>query len=192
MNFKSAFRIAGIAGALFIFGGAVNAQGPGPSTTGATSSELAMSALVENSVQLNITANGGLAVTGTDASGLYAVDFGNVNALGTGTAAAGVTVLVSANGALYSTPVTLTPVYTGFTTETATIEVTQDAAGDQIAREGNGVITEASIVDNVIPTPVAAGIASNAPVNRSVGVFIALAETTGVKTATLIYTVTME
>jgi hypothetical protein len=193
MTFRSPLRLFGILLALFAFGGAAYAQGPVVNAS-STTSELGMSATVQTAVQLNIsTGSGGAAVTGSNSTGLFQVSFGNVNGLGLGTPAAGVNVVADASGALYKTPINLTPVYSGFTTETATIEVEQDAAGDtQVAREGNSSISSASTVSTSTPASVASGAASGTPIERYVGVYVARTEAAGAKSATLIYTITVE
>jgi hypothetical protein len=153
-----------------------------------------MSATVQTAVQLNIsTGSGGATVSGSNATGLFSLSFGNINGLGLGTPAAGVSVVADASGALYKTPVNLTPVYSGFTTETATIEVEQDAAGDtSLAREGNSSISSSSTVSTSTPASVTSGGASGVAVERYVGMYAARSEAAGAKSATLIYTITVE
>jgi hypothetical protein len=189
----SPLRLAFLLAALFAFGSAAYAQGPavGASTT---TSELEMSATVQTAVQLNIsTGAGGATVSGSNSTGLFSLSFGNVNGLGLGTPAAGVSVVADGSGALYKTPVNLTPVYSGFTTETATIEVEQDAAGDtQLAREGNSSISSASTVSTSTPSSVASGAESGVAVERYVGMYVSRVEAAGAKSATLIYTITVE
>lgn len=193
MNFRSPFRLALSFAALFVFGTAAYAQGPAIDSA-STTSELEMSATVQTAVQLNIsTGAGGAAVSGSNATGLFSVSFGNVNGLGLGTPAAGVSVVADGSGALYKTPINLTPVYSGFTTETATIEVEQDAAGDTaVAREGNSSISSTSTVSTSTPASVASGGASGVAIERYVGVYVARTEAAGAKSATLIYTITVE
>ena len=193
MTFRSPLRLLGMLAALFVFGGAAYAQGPVVDAS-STTSELEMSATVQTAVQLNIsTGAGGATVSGSNATGLFSISFGNVNGLGMGTPAAGVSVVSDASGALYKTPINLTPVYAGFTTETATIEVEQDAAGDTaLAREGNSSISSASTVSTSTPASVASGAASGAAIERYVGVYVPRTEAAGAKSATLIYTITVE
>jgi hypothetical protein len=193
MTFRSPLRFALLLAALFVFGGAAYAQGPAVGSA-TTTSELEMSATVQTAVQLNIsTGAGGATVSGSNATGLFSLSFGNVNGLGLGTPAAGVSVVTDASGALYKTPINLTPVYSGFTTETATIEVEQDAAGDTaLAREGNSSISSSSTVSTSTPSSVVSGGASGAAIERYVGVYAARTEAAGAKSATLIYTITVE
>ena len=193
MTFIKSLRFAAPLAVLFVSAGIASAQGP-VTNAASTTSELEMSATVQTAVQLNIsTGTGGAVVSGSNATGLFSVSFGNINGLGMGTPAAGVTVVPDAAGALYKTPVNLTPVYSGFTTETATIEVEQDAGGDTaMAREGDSSISAASTVSTSTPAPVATGGASGVPIERSVGMYAARSEAAGAKSATLIYTITVE
>jgi hypothetical protein len=91
--------------------GVAAAQGPAVDSN-TTTSELAMSATVQTAVQLNIsTGSGGATVSGSTATGLFSISFGNVNGLGVGTPGAGITVVVDGSGALYKTPINVTPLY---------------------------------------------------------------------------------
>jgi hypothetical protein len=193
MNFKNLLRSAVFSAIVFATAGIAAAQGP-VFNSSSTTSELEMSATVQTAVQLNIsTGTGGATVSGSDATGLYSISFGNVNGLGLGTPAAGVSVVADGSGALYKTPINLTPVYSGFTTETATIEVEQDASGDTVlAREGNASISAASTVSTSTPATVANGAASGVAIERYVGMYVNRTEAAGAKSATLIYTVTVE
>lgn len=145
------------------------------------------------SVQLNIsTSAGGATVTGNVLTGLFAINFGNVNGLGLGTPVSGVTVVTDASGALYKTPISLQPIYVGLPGQTATIEVEQDPGGDtSMAREGSSSISASSTVGTT-PTTIATGIATGATVTRWVGLYVSRTEPAGSKTITLIYTITIE
>lgn len=193
MTFRSPLSLALLLAALFAFCGSAYAQGP-VTNASSTSSELELTATVQTAVQLNIsTGSGGATVSGSTSTGLFAINFGNVNGLGVGSVASGVTVVADSSGALYKTPISLSPVYSGFTDETASIEVEQDAAGDtQVAREGNSSITASSTVSTSTPASVATGKASGSSVERYVGIYVARAEAAGAKSATLIYTVTVD
>ena len=193
MTFTKCLRLTFLPVVLFLCVGTAAAQGPVVNNN-TTTSELEMSATVQTAVQLNLsTGSGGATVSGSIATGLFAISFGNVNGLGLGTPAAGVAVDVDGSGALYKTPINLTPVYSGFTTESATIEVEQDAAGDTaLAREGNSSISASSTVSTTTPASVATGGASGTPIERYVGMYVARTEVAGAKTATLIYTITVE
>jgi hypothetical protein len=177
----------------FLITGTAAAQGPAVGTN-TTTSELAMSATVETAVQLNIsTGAGGATVAGSTSTGLFSISFGNVNGLGVGTPAAGITVVADGSGALYKTPINLTPIYSGFNTETATITVLQDAAGDTaLAREGDSNISSGSTVSTTTPGSVSTGSANGIALERFVGLYVSRTEAAGAKTATLIYTITVE
>lgn len=193
MTFRSPLSLALLLAALFAFCGSAYAQGP-VTNASSTSSELELTATVQTAVQLNIsTVLGGATVSGSTSTGLFTINFGNVNGLGVGSVASGVTVVADPSGALYKTPINLSPVYSGFTDETASIEVEQDAAGDtQVAREGNSSISASSTVSTSTPASVATGKASGSSVERYVGIYVARAEAAGAKSATLIYTVTVD
>jgi hypothetical protein len=193
MKINTLVRLALATMALFVFAAIASAQGP-VINNNTTTSELQMNATVQTAVQLNIsTGSGGATVSGSNSTGLFSVEFGNINGLGLGTPASGVSVVADGSGALYKTPINLTPVYSGFTTETATIEVTQDAAGDTaLAREGNSSISSSSTVSTSTPASVASGAASGVAIERYVGMYAARTEAAGAKQATLIYTITVE
>jgi hypothetical protein len=193
MILKNLLRFAVSFVILFVSAGLAVAQGP-VIDANSTTSELEMSALVQTAVQLNIsTGSGGATVTADNSTGLFSISFGSINGLGLGTPAAGVSVVIDSSGALYKTPINLTPVYSGFTTETATIEVVQDAAGDTaMAREGDSSINAGSTVSTTIPAPVTSGAASGVAFERFVGMYAARTEAAGAKSATLIYSITVE
>jgi hypothetical protein len=192
MTSSKIMRIACITTLLLALTGIMAAQGPSSGTT--TTSELSMGANVQTAVQLNVaTGSGGATVSGNNSTGLFQIDFGNVNALGTGTPATGVTVVADANGSLYKTPISVTPVFTGFTTETAYIGVTQSAGGDvAMTRESDSGISAASTVNTVGFNPVASGVTSGTPIERWVGMYVSRSEPAGTKSSTIIYTVTMD
>ena len=192
MTIKSLLRLAATSTLLFVCAGIAAAQGP-VADADTTTSELTMNATVQTSVQLNIsTGSGGSTVSGSDATGLYSVEFGNINGLGTGTPSAGVTKAIDASGTLYTTPINLTPVFSGFVGgATAVIEVAQDPAGDtDMAREG-GAANSTATVSTGASTFAVGGIASGVPTQRFVGMYAARSEVAGAKQATLIYTVTV-
>lgn len=193
MTLLNSLRPAVLSLLVLAFAGIAAAQGP-VVDAGTTTSELEMTATVQTAVQLNLsTGSGGATVSGSNSTGLFSVSFGNINGLGLGSPAAGVTVVADASGALYKTPINLTPVYSGFTTEAATITVEQDAGGDTaMAREGNSSISVGSTVSTTTPAPVATGAASGTAFERWVGMYAARTEAAGAKSATLIYTITIE
>ena len=147
MTLINTLRIAGSSMLLFVCAGIAAAQGQ-QFDTPTTTSNLAMAATVQTSIQLDIsTGTGGSAVTGTNGSGLFSINFGVVDGLGLGTPASGVSVSADATGATYSSPINMTPIFTGFpnpATASVTIEEGNDA--DQaIAREGATAGTMASV-----------------------------------------------
>ena len=192
MLVKDFLRYLFVVAALVAFAGTAAAQGP-VIDNNTTTSNLEMTATVQTAVQLNIsTGAGGATVSGSTSTGLFSIAFGNVNGLGLGTPAAGVTVTVDSSGALYKTPINLTPIYSGFDTETADITVEAGTSGDEdLAREGSSSISSSSTVS---PTPVSAisNAASGSNNERYVGFYIPRTEATGAKTATLIYTITVQ
>lgn len=189
MTLKNSLRSAAFFATVFACAGIAAAQ-VGPTNTNSTTSELEMSATVETALQLNISTHGsGATVTGSNATGLFALNFGTLNGMGTGSPSANVSVVADGTGATYSTPINLTPVYTGFTTESADVTVEEGASADQaIAREGATAGTMSAVT-----TPVAAfsNAASESNNTRYVGFRIARTEPAGAKEATLIYTVTV-
>jgi hypothetical protein len=71
-------------------------------------------------IQLTLaTATGGLTI---NPASDYSMNFGNVNGLGVG-AATGLTVVSASGGVIYSTPYTLTPVFSNFSSTNGTIKV---------------------------------------------------------------------
>lgn len=190
MTLSNVLRCAGLSTLLFACAGIAAAQGP-VANASTTTSELEMSAEVETALQLNIsTGTGGAVVSGSNATGLFSIGFGNVNGLGVGTPAAGVTVTTDSTGALYKTPINLTPVYSGFNGELADVSVIADSSGNSdLAREGNSGISSSSTVGTSHSAFTAAASGSNN--ERYVGFYVPRTEVAGSKTATLIYTVTM-
>jgi hypothetical protein len=194
MNFVKSLRFAVFFLSVFACAGIAAAQGPA-SNTNTTTSELEMTANVQTAVQLNIsTGSGGATVSGSNSTGLFSINFGDVNAFGLGTPASGVSVVADSDfsGATYSSPINLTPVFSGFASGAAAdVTVEAGASADQaIAREGSA----ANSMSEVTTTP--AGVISNAASGsantRYVGFRIARTEEAGPKTATFIYTVTVE
>ena len=184
MTLINTLRIAGVSTLLFACAGIVAAQGP------TASANLEMSATVQTAVQLNISTAvipAGAAVTGAAGSGAFVLDFGNVNGLGIGTPTTGVSVVVDATGALYSTPINVTPVFSGFTTETAGVGKTAGTDGDEdIAREGS---TALNMIAPATTAAAFAGATSGSTNIRYVGFRIDRTEVAGVKEATIIYDV---
>jgi hypothetical protein len=192
MYIRNYLRYSFVLLALFVFTGTAAAQGPVVDNN-TTTSNLEMSATVQTAVQLNIsTGTGGATVAGDNTTGLFTIAFGNVNGLGLGTPTAGLTVVADASGALYKTPIKLTPVYSGFDTETADVTVEAGTSGDEsLAREGSSSISSSSTV-SVTPAVAFSNAASGSSNERYVGFYIPRTEVAGAKTATLIYTVTVQ
>src|ERR1700752_1155321 len=89
MSIKTFLRYLVVLAALCVFAGTAAAQGP-VFDNDTTTSNLEMTATVQTAVQLNIsTGAGGATVSGSNATGLFSIAFGNVNGLGLGTPTAG-------------------------------------------------------------------------------------------------------
>jgi hypothetical protein len=196
MQLFKQFRFAALIAAFLVISG--NAFAADGSATNATtvSSNLTLSATVETAITLTISTNGGVTITGS--AGAFAVDFGNVNGLGVGTPTTGVTRTPSTGGVIYTTPISVTPTFSGFSSTTATVKVYQDASTSQksqdAAREG------ASSVSAVPTTPetatsITTSAASATGISRVVGIFVSNANSTGNVTGSLapkfIYVVTV-
>jgi hypothetical protein len=178
--------------ALFVFTGAAAAQVPLVNNS-TTTSILEMTATVQSAVQLNIsTGSGGATVSSSNSTGLFNVAFGTLDGWGVGTLRSGVTVTVDSSGALYKTPINLTPVYSGLTSEKADIMVQAGTSGDEnLAREGGSSISLSSTV-NATPTIVVSQANSGSKNERYVGFYVSKTEAAGSKTARLIYTVMVQ
>jgi len=171
--------------ALFAFAGTASAQT-------ATVPRLTMVANVESALRLDISKDAsGLDVNGS--AGAFDINFGNVNALGVGTPATGVSKAVTqgAGGAgftMYTTPIAVTPVFSAMAGNTATIALTiGSGTNDALAFEGSsaaGVTLAAARV-------VVASSLSDVANKRYVGFKISKLEGPGPIDAVLVYTVTM-
>jgi len=200
MSFKNTLLLALLG--LFAFAGTAAAQGP--VRNGLTSdSWLNLTANAQNALQLDIsTAGGGATVvgaTGNASTGVFSLDFGNVNGLGIGAPAAGVTVAVQAGGALYTSPISLTPRYSGHVNNTGSISVLMDgvagnAIGRTATREGAAAATVAA------PSTTVPNIFTNAAVNgtavtRYVGYFVSnvngVGAVNGAMSSRLVYEITI-
>jgi hypothetical protein len=180
-NFTYSFALL----ALLAFAGTSSAQTP-------TVPRLTMNATVENALRLDISKHAsGVDVDGS--LGAFDLDFGNVNALGVGTPASGVSVVATegaggAGFAMYTTPILVTPVFSGFGAQTATIALTiGSGTNDALAFEGSsaaGVTLAAARV-------VVASSLSDVANTRYVGFKISKLEGPGPIDAVLVYTVTM-
>ncbi len=95
---------------------------------------LTISVTTETAVSLQVTtAPGGLAIS---PSADFLANFGNVNGLGVGIPSAGLTVLPSAGGVIYTTPYNIQPGFTGFTSTTGSVStyVSADFANPAILK----------------------------------------------------------
>jgi len=188
---------------LFAFAGAAAAQ-TGPVRNGLTSqSQLNLTANAQNALQLDIsTSAGGATVTGAtgnNSTGVFSLDFGNVNGLGIGTPSTGVTVAVSGSGATYTSPISLTPRYSGHVNNSASISVVLDgtagdANGRSATREGAAaasVVAPSSVVPNIFTTTATNGVS----VTRYVGYFVSNANggsaVNGAMSSRLVYEITI-
>jgi hypothetical protein len=154
--------------------------------------QLEMTATVQTAMQLNISTGDTGAEVVDGGGGAFSIAFVNVNGLGLGSPAAGVSVFVNGSGALYKSPISLTPIFSGYTTEKANVSVLAGTSGDEdLAREGSSSISPSSTVSGITPAPVIVQAESGSANERWVGFFIPRVEAAGGKTATLIYTLTV-
>ena len=200
MSFKNTMLLALLG--LFAFAGTVAAQGP--VRNGLTSdSYLNLTANAQNALQLDIsTAAGGATVTGATgnaSTGIFSLDFGNVNGLGIGAPSAGVTVAVSGTGATYTSPISLTPRYSGHVNATASLSVVMDAvAGDAqgrtATREG-AAAGSVAVVSTVVPNIFTNAATNGTALTRYVGYFVSNANggdaVTGAMSSRLVYEITI-
>lgn len=205
MSFNHSLRCLLVVAALLVFAGSVAAQsdlGPQKNST-SSSSQLNLTANAQTALQLDIsTASGGATVvgaTGNTSTGVFSLDFGDVNGLGLGAPATGVSVSVGASGATYTTPVSLTPRYSGFSTSSASVSVLLDgtagnAAGRSATREGaaaGSVAAPSTTVPNIFTSSASNGTA----ITRYVGVFVSNANggsaVNGSLSSRLIYQITV-
>ncbi len=168
-----------------------------------SSSQLNLSANAQTALQIDIsTAASGATVTGAtgnSSTGVFSLDFGNVNGLGLGTPTTGVTVAVQSGGALYTSPVTLTPRYSGFSTASSSVSVVLDStAGNSIGRTGTRegataatVVAPSTTIPNVFTTAASNGTA----ITRNVGMFVSNANggaaVNGSMSSRLVYQITV-
>jgi hypothetical protein len=153
---------------------------------------------VQTAVRLTLaTATGGLTVT---PAADYSMNFGNVNGLGFGPGA-GLTTLAAAGGVIYRTPYVLQPVFTDFTSTTATIKtfVSTNFAHPAILVLRDAAVT-AGPYANIGTTAGTATQITNTAANRSsitrfLGLFVAntngATAFTGSDSATLTFTLTV-
>jgi hypothetical protein len=197
MTFNSPLRIAGLVTALFAFAGMAMAQGP-VNDAAVTTSNLAVSATFQSALQLDIsTATAGSAVSGS--LGVYTMDFGDVDGLGVSTPGTNITRTAVTGGFMYTTPITLTPGFSGFAGATATITVGQDVADDaaskSAAREGAAAASVAVLPAVASARNVTTAAANGTPFDRFIGVFVANGNggvnVAGARSMNLVYTITV-
>ena len=162
--------------------GATSAHAQGPSITSPSTSNLTISATAQSALQIDIaTASGGATVTGAvaeNSTGVFSVSFGNVNGLGIGSPTSGVSITSrDSSGTLYTSPIKLTPYFSGFTSTTATVKVYQDAttsANSQAAvREGSAPGSVAAVPTTALTAnTVTSTAASGTDITRYVGLFV--------------------
>lgn len=196
MKYLKQLRYALALGVLVLCAGTASAQGPVNDAT-TTTSNLAVSATFQTALRLEIsTASGGSSVGGS--SGVYTLSFGNVNGLGLGTPGTGITMTaVGTTGFMYTTPITLTPSFSGFAPATATITVGQDAADDAAsvaaAREGADAGSVAILPATAVARIVTAAATNGTPFDRTIGVWVPNGNTgtniAGARSIHLVYTI---
>ena len=199
MGFKTLARFLVLLAAILVSANQTWAQGS-CSNCSTLDSNLTLSATAETAVTLTITTGSGGATVADDGSGAFSVSFGNVNGLGVGTPTAGVSVSTSGSGATYTTPITVTPAFSGFAGTTATVKVYQDSGtssdSQAAAREGSSAGSVGSVPAVVgSATTVSASAASGSGITRHVGVFVSSAnggsKVVGSLAPKFVYTVTV-
>jgi hypothetical protein len=201
MTFKTPFRLLVMVTAVFAFAGMVAAQGTVYNSSPSTSN-LAVSATVQSALNLDISSDSeGVTVGGTAGSGSFTLDFGNVNGLGVGTPATNVTKSAVAGGFLYTTPITLTPNFSGFEGySAASIKVEQavsdDAPSKAAAREGISASINGATVLTTGATAFTVLAANGTPITRYIGVKVLSGNNTansnaGARSINLVYTISV-
>jgi hypothetical protein len=162
--------------------GTVSVYAQGPSVTSPSTSNLTISATAQSALQIDIaTGSGGATVTGAtgeNSTGVFSMSFGNVNGLGIGSPTSGVSITSrDSSGTLYTSPIKLTPYFSGFTSTTATVKVYQDAttsANSQAAvREGSAAGSVATVPTTALTAnTVTSTAASGTDITRYVGLYI--------------------
>ena len=197
MTVTSPFRLVGLLVALFAFAGIAAAQGP-VNDAAVTTSNLAVSATFQSALQLDIaTATAGSTVGG--ASGVYTLAFGAVDGLGLNAPGTNITKTSVTGGFMYTTPIKLTPSFSGFAGATATITVGQDAADDaaskSAAREGAAAVSVAVLPAVASATLVTAAATNGTSFDRYIGVFVPNGNggvnMAGARSMNLVYTITV-
>lgn len=203
MSLKNSLSLLLVLVGILALAGTASAQ-VGPVRNGlASSSQLNLTANAQNALQLDIsTAGGGATVTGATgnaSTGVFSLDFGDVNGLGIGTLTSGVSVQIQAGGALYTSPVSLTPRYSGHVNSSASVSVLLDgaagnAAGRTATREG-AAAASVSAPSIVVPNLFTSAASSGTSITRYVGVFVSNANgasaVNGSLSSRLIYEITI-
>jgi hypothetical protein len=199
MIFNSPVRLLVLVASVFAFAGMAAAQGTVYDAS-TTFSNLAVTATVQTALNLEISsATAGVSIGGTAGSGAFTLDFGNVNGLGLGTPATNVTRTAVTGGFLYTTPIKLTPNFSGFAPATATIMVNQPAADGAAAvaaaREGSSAAIDGGTVP-AAATSITAAATNGTPITRYVGVKVLNGNAgatfeAGVRTINLVYTISV-
>lgn len=201
MTFNYTLRLVVLLTALFAFAGIAAAQGP-VYNTNVTTSKLAVSATFQSALQLDIaTADAGAGLTVSGSDGVYTMNFGDVNGLGLGDVASTITKTAVTGGFMYTTPIKLTPSFSGFATGAAAAitvgqDISDDAASKSAAREG-AAFDSVSVLPAVGSARVVAATAANGTsFDRYIGVFVPNANNSGVALAgsrsmNLVYTITI-
>lgn len=154
--------------------GTASVYAQGPSITSPSTSNLTISATAQSALQIDIaTAVSGATVTGAvgeNSTGLFSVSFGNVNGLGIGSPTSGVSITSrDSSGTLYTSPIKLTPYFSGFVSTTATVKVYQDATA---SASSQAAVREGSAPGSVASVPTSAGAASTVTSTAASGVDI--------------------
>ena len=190
--------------AMFAFAGTAAAQGGPVENADTTYSALEVSANFQTALQLTIAQSGaGVEPLGSGAAG-YTLDLGNVNGLGLGTPATGVTAtaLAANAGYLYTTPITLTPAFSGFTVSVASIKVEQASSDTDAAkaaiREGSSVLAAGTVqLVGGAGAMFTSGATNGTDITRFIGVSVPNSNDSdaadhGERTINLVYTISVD
>jgi hypothetical protein len=200
MTFSSSLRLLVLTAVILAFAGLASAQtvyNTSPST-----SNLAVSATVQSALNLDISSDdAGATVSGLSGSGAFTLNFGNVNGLGLGTPSSNVTKTAVTGGYLYTTPIKLTPNFSGFVGySAASIKVEQSAFDDDpskaAAREGSSAAINAATVLTTGATPFTVLASNGTPIQRFIGVKVLNSNNTdnanaGARSINLVYTISV-
>ena len=198
MNYIKQLRYGFLLTALFVCAGTASAQGP-VNDDAVTTSNLAVSATFVTALQLDITtATAGSSVGGS--LGSYTLGFGSIDGLALSTPGANITRTAVSGGYMYTTPITLTPSFSGFAgTAAAAITVGENASdgatSKAAAREGAEFDSVAVLPAVASARVVAATAASGTPFDRFIGVFVPTGNggnaIAGARSMNLVYTITI-